>query len=65
MREKLLHFPCVSRIHSTSERKNPPDFRRKGAKCEVEINIMNEGTKKGFDALPKGCTGAYHEKHGS
>ncbi|NNV07369.1 hypothetical protein ETC03_13485 [Geobacillus sp. MMMUD3] len=34
MREKLLHFPCVSRIHSTSERKNPPDFRREGAKCE-------------------------------
>ncbi|NNV05952.1 hypothetical protein ETC03_05715 [Geobacillus sp. MMMUD3] len=35
MREKLLHFPCVSRIHSTSERKNPPDFRREGAKCEL------------------------------
>ncbi|OQP07689.1 transposase, partial [Geobacillus sp. 47C-IIb] len=24
----------MSRIHSTSERKNPPDFRREGAKCE-------------------------------
>lgn len=31
---KLLYVPCVSRIHSTSERKNPPDFRREGAKCE-------------------------------
>ncbi|WP_144038736.1 STAS domain-containing protein [Geobacillus sp. 47C-IIb] len=25
----------MSRIHSTSERKNPPDFRREGAKCEL------------------------------
>ncbi|OQP16505.1 transposase, partial [Geobacillus zalihae] len=24
----------MSRIHSTSERKNPPDFRWEGAKCE-------------------------------
>ncbi|GAJ57095.1 hypothetical protein B23_0284 [Geobacillus thermoleovorans B23] len=55
----------MSRIYSTFERKNPPDFCRKGAKCEVEINIMNKGTKKGFDALSKGCTGVYHEKHGS
>ncbi|BBW97998.1 hypothetical protein GsuE55_28310 [Geobacillus subterraneus] len=55
---------CQGFIRHRNE-KNPPDFRRKGTKCEAEINIMNEGTKKGFDALPKGFTGAYHEKHGS
>ncbi|ADI28154.1 hypothetical protein GC56T3_3232 [Geobacillus sp. C56-T3] len=33
-KRKLLHFPCVSRIHSTSVRKSPPDFLREGAKCE-------------------------------
>ncbi|WJQ06602.1 phage holin family protein [Geobacillus stearothermophilus] len=27
----------MSRIHSTSERKNPPDFRREGAKCESHL----------------------------
>ncbi|NNV07726.1 hypothetical protein ETC03_15510 [Geobacillus sp. MMMUD3] len=45
MREKLLHFPCVSRIHSTSERKNPPDFRREGAKCEVHNPRPSVGTR--------------------
>ncbi|AEV17970.1 Transposase of IS654-like element [Geobacillus thermoleovorans CCB_US3_UF5] len=29
----------MSRIHSTSERKNPPDFRREGAKCEIRSVI--------------------------
>jgi iron complex transport system permease protein len=30
----------VSRIHSTSERKNPPDFRWEGAKCEADHGIL-------------------------
>ncbi|AUI36782.1 hypothetical protein CWI35_09910 [[Bacillus] caldolyticus] len=46
MREKLLHFPCVSRIHSTSERKNPPDFRWEGAKCEFGRNGNNDKINK-------------------
>ncbi|OQP16623.1 hypothetical protein B1693_07295 [Geobacillus zalihae] len=41
MREKLLHFPCVSRIHSTSERKNPPDFRSSGY---FDLRLL-DGTK--------------------
>ena len=51
MREKLLHFPCVSRIHSTSERKNPPDFRWEGAKCEFRIKneiFFDDGNEHTF-----------------
>ncbi|TLS34617.1 hypothetical protein FDK15_01200, partial [Geobacillus thermoleovorans] len=36
----LLHFPCMSRIHSTMDTKNPPDFRWEGAKCELERGCL-------------------------
>ncbi|OXB90345.1 hypothetical protein B9L21_06230 [Geobacillus uzenensis] len=31
----------MSRIHSTSERKNPPDFRWEGAKCEFIFSMQD------------------------
>ncbi len=40
----------MSRIHSTSERKNPPDFRREGAKCELNnVESFRQALEKLLD----------------
>ncbi|TLS32360.1 hypothetical protein FDK15_13955, partial [Geobacillus thermoleovorans] len=58
---KLLYVPCVSRIHSTSERKNPPDFRREGAKCESlnfsQKDSKRKGTRAASTLVPSELTG--------